>query len=126
MKKLIAALIMCLSYPSKAAIQFGVGGAILSATLGFDPFVWIIGAFGASIVLVKTEHKSKADDIINAIISVCLAGLVAPWLAQAASEYFSEKVANQGLVYALAFILSAAWPALIRIGLPVLRKKLEG
>jgi hypothetical protein len=55
-----------------------------------------------------------------------LAGLVAPWLAVAASEYFSNKVANDTLPYALAFILSAAWPAIIKIGLPVIRKKLEG
>jgi len=126
MKRLALLFLAVFSSPSKAAISFGVTASVVSAALGFDPFTWIIGAFGASVVLVKTEHHSKNEDVINSIISIMLAGLVAPWLAVASGEFFSNKVANDTLPYALAFILSAAWPAIIKIGLPVLRKKLEG
>ena len=126
MKRLALLFLAVFSSPSKAAISFGATASLVSVALGFDPFPWIIGAFGATVVLVKTQHHNKNEDVINAIICIMLAGLVAPWLAVAASEYFSNKVANDTLPYALAFILSAAWPALIKIGLPVIRKKLEG
>lgn len=124
MKRLIPLSIVIFSSPSKAAISFGVTASVISASLGFDPFTWIIGGFGAAIVLVKTEHHSQGEDIVNAIISILLAGLVAPWLSTASSEYVSSKIANDMLPYALAFMLSAAWPAIIKIGLPILRKKL--
>lgn len=127
MKKIVSLILLVLSSPSKAAsISFGVTASLVSAVLGFDPFTWIIGSFGAAIVLVKTPQTSKLEDVSNGIISIILAGVVAPWLAVAASEYFSAKIINDGFIYALAFILSAAWPVLIKMGLPILKKRLEG
>lgn len=125
MKKLIAFFLVMLSSPAKAAISFGVTASVVSAMLGFDPFTWAIGSLGAAIVLIKTPHVSKNEDIINSIISILLAGFVAPWAAVASTAYFSDKIVNDMFVYVLAFFLSATWPALIKIGIPIIRKKLE-
>jgi len=126
MYKFLAALILVLYNPSKSAAAFGIGASAVSAAMGFDPYPWVIGAAGAAIVLVKTQHISKRDDVINSLISVCLAGLVAPWWAEELSQYFSQKPTTTTAIYGLAFILSAAWPALIKLGLPFVKKRLEG
>jgi hypothetical protein len=77
-------------------------------------------------VLVKTPQNSKVEDVTNGVISIILAGVVAPWMAVAAGEYLSDKIVNEGFVYALAFVLSVGWPYLIKMGLPILRKRLGG
>ena len=124
MKKILSLVLVIFSSPSKAATALGLSAAAISSALGFDPFTWVLGAVGASIVLIKTEHKSRAEDVANAVISVFLAGVVAPWGAEAAKAYLPDAVANNLLIYALAFGLSAGWPLLYKFAEPLIKRKL--
>lgn len=102
------------------AIAAGVAGAGLATTMGFDPWTWLIGAVGGVIVRVKLPPTTRADSIMNGVISVMLAGLAAPWFV--AIAMFQNIPAPS--VYFVAFMLAVAWPWLISLW-PVLKSKLE-
>lgn len=87
----------------------GTTAAIVSKA---DPWVWIIGGFGAAIVYVKNPPTSRADALVNGMISVMIGGLIAPPVAEYCGEHF-DAVFNQK--YAMSFVLSASWPWLLPV-----------
>ena len=90
-----------------AAVVTSVLGTYIAQILGSDPWTWVFGGIGAAIVYVKKDSTSRLDAITNGIISVLLAGLVAPELAQYLGDKVSPMLTNP---YPPAFLLSAAWP----------------
>jgi hypothetical protein len=91
-----------------AAFSTTVAGTYFAQLVGTDPWTWAIGGVGAAIVYAKKEATSRLDAIANGIISVLLAGIVAPeatrvMAAQLGGMHFDNP-------YPLAFLLSAAWP----------------
>lgn len=87
----------------------GTTAAIVSKA---DPWVWIIGGFGAAIVYVKNPPRSRADALTNGMISVLIGGLIAPPAAVYCGQHFDPTL-NQP--YAMSFVLSASWPWLLPI-----------
>lgn len=98
------------SWAAGAATAATAGVAATAA--GIDPWPWVIGGFGAAIVFVKRPSLTKADAIINAMISVMIGGIISPWAAAGVAFYVTPNLANS---YALAFILSSLWPWLVPI-----------
>ena len=108
-----------------AAPKTWAAGAATAATAGavatavsIDPWPWVIGGFGAAIVYVKRPAASKADAVINSMISVLIGGIISPWAAAAVGEYISPNLANS---YPLALILSSLWPWLVPLAMSKLR-----
>ena len=92
---------------------------VSAAAVGVDPWPWVIGGFGAAVVYVKKQGKSRIDAVTNALISVMIGGLITPlWAAPVVAKYLSPELANH---YALAFIFSALWPWLIPMALSRLK-----
>lgn len=85
----------------------------------YDPWTWVIGAFGAIVVYIKKEATTRIDAIANSAISVVLAGLLSPGITHYIGIEFSVHLSNP---YPVAFLLSAAWPwivpALLSLGKP--------
>lgn len=98
------------SWAAGAATAATAGVAASAA--GIDPWPWVIGGFGAAIVYVKRPASSKPDAVINAMISVMIGGIVAPWAAAGVGHYLTQSLAND---YALAFLLSSLWPWLVPV-----------
>jgi hypothetical protein len=125
-RALVAAL-TAVTYPAKswAAVATAVTAGFTAQFAGADPWPWVIGGFGAAIVYVKKQGKSRLDAITNALISVLIGGLVTPlWVAPAVAKHLGPELANQ---YALAFIFSAAWPWLVPLALSKMKSaKLPG
>lgn len=118
-KKLAAALFALLAHKHTAAavVTAALAGASAGSS-GGDPIPWAIGAFGAVVVYAHQPPSSRLSALANTGISILIGGLIAPVAALAVAEYISVKLASE---YALAFVLSAAWPW----ALPVLIRKIE-
>jgi len=82
-------------------------GTVLGALSQEDPWIWIIGGFGAAIVYVKNPPTSRSEAMINSLISVMIGGLIAPSVAAYCAIKIDKTLANP---YPFAFILSSAWP----------------
>lgn len=120
MKKRLLALALLARWESSVAATIGGAAGVTAGLTGQDPWTWIIGGFGAAVVYVKRPAKSRWDAIINSLISVCIAGLVAPSLA----AYLAVKVDKAlGNPHPVAFILSSAWPWLIPLAMRKLKKE---
>lgn len=93
-----------------ATLASAATGTAVSTLVGVDPWPWIIGGIGAAIVYVKKASASRYDAAMNGVISVSLAGLVAPPF----SAFLGDKVSHALSTPApVAFLLSASWPWVI-------------
>lgn len=93
-------------------------GTTLATMTGYDPWTWVVGGLGAAIVYIKKEVTTRLDAITNGIISVMLAGIVAPEITYYVAAKFSVALNNP---YPVAFILSASWPWIVPTVLSVLK-----
>lgn len=113
----LATVVAPKTWAASAAATAATAG-VAASVAGIDPWPWVIGGFGAAIVYVKRPAASKPDAVINAMISVLIGGIIAPWAAVGVSEYVSPKLANS---YPLALVLSSMWPWLAPVALDKLR-----
>jgi hypothetical protein len=88
--------------------------------VGADPWPWIIGGFGAAVVYVKRPPTTRPDAIVNAAISICMGGIVAPLAAVAVGEYINPKLADG---YVMALVLSCLWPWIVPLALKKIQEK---
>jgi len=93
-------------------------GAVAAHIEHKDPWVWIIGGFGAAIVYVKNHPASKSDAVVNSMISVMIGGLVSPYVATYLGSHYDKSLQNP---YPLAFLLSAFWPWIV----PMVAKRIR-
>lgn len=104
---LVFLLQTCIAYAASSA----------ASSPSYTPWTWVVGALGAVIVYIKKDVTTRLDAITNSIISIALAGIVAPELA----SYMSSRFDATFSPYPLAFLLSASWPWI----LPVLSSLLK-
>lgn len=104
------AFVAAVSASKWAAAATAATAGVVASAAGIDPWPWVIGGFGAAIVYVKRPSTTKPDAVVNALISVMIGGIISPMAAAGVSEFISPKLANQ---YALALMLSTAWPWLL-------------
>lgn len=113
---------LCVAIAAPKSLAAGAATAatagIAATAAGIDPWPWVIGGFGAAIVYVKRPSSTKADAIINAVISVMIGGLLSPWAASGVAYYLTPSLANN---YALAFVLSSLWPWLVPVAMAKIR-----
>lgn len=124
MKRIFIAVFTALAASKNSvagAAVAGVGGAMLAPMIGFDPWPWVIGAVGGIIVRVKLPPTSRADTLANGAISVMLAVFAAPWIVRVAVASGIPEPS----VYLVAFILAAAWPWLVLLGLQLIRRRTD-
>lgn len=111
-KLILAATAIVVSNPA-IAITAGLG-ATISAAMGFDPFTWMIGAFGGTVIQVKLPPVKKMEAYANGGISVLLAGLGAEYsitlLHALVSKFADFDKFPAPSVYLAAFLLSTLWP----------------
>ncbi len=107
-----ARLVLALCFLSHACAAATVTTAPASgAHLIYDPWTWVVGALGAAIVYIKKDVTTRIDAITNSLISIALAGIVAPELTTYMAARFEITISP----YPLAFLLSASWPWIIPI-----------
>ena len=106
-----ARLVLALCFLSHACAAIAASAPAKGAQLVYDPWTWVVGALGAAIVYIKKDVTTRLDAITNSIISVALAGIVAPELTTYMAARFEITISP----YPLAFLLSASWPWIIPI-----------
>jgi hypothetical protein len=118
MKKHIIMLALITRWEPGVAATIGGAAGLTAGIVGYDPWTWIIGGFGAAVVYVKRPARSHWDAVINSGISVGIGGLVAPALAGYLAAKWDVALGNP---HPWAFILSSAWPWLVPIATRKLR-----
>ena len=114
LKKTIGAALIALANKSWALpATTALSASVASVMIGHDPMPWIIGGFGAAIMHVKMPSTTRPNAIANAGISIFAGGLIAPLASDlVASQYATIRGAD----YAIAFVLSCAWPWILTTG----------
>jgi len=112
-RKIIIALLSLIAskHSIAASTLTGIVGGYVATTLGFDPWTWMLGAFGGVIIRAKLPPSSRPDGLINGSISVMLAGIVAPWMSEAMVSTWGNQLAPN--VYVIALTLASGWPWMI-------------
>lgn len=105
------ALALCFLSHACAAVAVSASTPASGAPLTYDPWTWVVGALGAAIVYIKKDVTTRLDAITNSIISIALAGIVAPELTTYMAARFEVTISP----YPLAFLLSASWPWILPI-----------
>jgi hypothetical protein len=118
MKKIITICAAILGGKNAAAASTALAAGATATLVGADPWPWVIGGFGAAVVYVKRPPTTRPDAIVNAAISICMGGIVAPLAAVAVGEYVNPKLADS---YVMAFVLACLWPWIV----PLLLKKIQ-
>lgn len=106
-------LAMALAFTGKNALATGASVVVAGVTavqLGVDPWPWVIGAMGSTVVYAHKRGATAAHSLSNGVISLLMAGLGAPYAGVLVGKHVGEDYAN---TYVLAAILSAAWPWLL-------------
>lgn len=122
-------LALSLAFHGKNALA--TGGTVLAAgvtasQLGRDPIPWLIGAAAVTVVYAYKRPTSREHALANAVISIFLGGIGAPWAATIVALYASPVFAND---WVLAGVMGAGWPWLVPLALGIVRsraKALEG
>ena len=120
MKKLITIIAALLCSKNAAAASTALAAGATATLVGADPWPWIIGGFGAAVVYVKRPPTTRPDAIVNAAISICMGGIVAPLAAVAVGEYINPKLADG---YVMALVLSCLWPWIVPLALKKIQEK---
>jgi len=105
-----AALAATLAITAKKALAVGataVAAGMTAATMGIDPWPWVISAGGATVAYSYLNPDSRKKALSNGLISVFLGGLAAPWAGALIELKVGAEWANQ---YVLAGLFSAGWP----------------
>lgn len=103
---------LALSASSKntiAAALTTVGAGAVTLEFGVDPWPWILGGMACTVVHAYKPPSTRSIALSNAVICICIGGVIAPWLAglPAISEWIGTKPIA---TYASSFGLSATWP----------------
>ena len=92
-------------WASKHAVAASAGTAVAAAAVSHDWLTWGISAAGAVAYRLRTPSVQKVVAVSNAIISVFLGGLGAPWLVSLALPG-----SNQPPHYLASFLVALVWP----------------
>lgn len=85
------------------AMTFGM----LAWGAGVDPWPWILGGMGCTVVYAYKPPDTRAKALAHAMISLFLGGMGAAYIAGLLKAYGAGDWAN---TYVLSFALSASWP----------------
>lgn len=99
-----------------------VTAAVTADQLGRDPIPWLIGAAAVTVVYAYKKPISREHALANAVISVFLGGIGAPYVAAILSRYIDPVFANDWI---LAGVLGAGWPWLVPVALSFIQRKAE-
>jgi hypothetical protein len=122
MKKIAIVLGALFAHKYATAATASALAAATATGTGADPWPWAIGAFGAVVVYVKRPPTTRADAIVNSIISVLIGGMVAPLTAAAVAKYLDPALASD---YVNALILSSLWPWLLPMAIKSLKDRIH-
>lgn len=103
-------LAVAIALHGKNAVATGatvVAAGVTASHMGADPWPWVIGAMGSTVVYAHKRGATTALSLSNGVISVAMGGLGAPYAGTLLTQYVNPVFAN---TYVLAFTLSAAWP----------------
>lgn len=103
-------LAVALAFHGKNALATGatvVAAGVTAAQLGADPWPWVIGAMGSTVVYAHKRGATTAHSLSNGVVSVFMGGVGAPYAGTVLAQYFNPVFAN---TYVLAGVMSAAWP----------------
>ena len=103
-KKIIA--LMAALMASKHAIGAAAGTALVAASVSSDWVTWAISGAGAVAYRLRTPEIKKMVAISNAMISVFLGGLGAPYMV----SLVMTNGYPQPTVYLCAFLIALIWP----------------
>jgi hypothetical protein len=101
---------VALAVHGKNALATGatvVAAGVTAAQLGADPWPWIIGAMGSTVVYAHKRGATTVHSLSNGVVSVFMGGVGAPYAGVVLSQYVNPVFAN---TYFLAGVMSAAWP----------------
>jgi hypothetical protein len=96
--------------------------AATASQLGRDPIPWLIGAAAVTVVYAYKKPTTREHALANAVISVFLGGIGAPYVATILSRYIDPVFANDWI---LAGVLGAGWPWLVPIALGVVQRRAD-
>lgn len=105
LKKKIVALMAAL-IASKHAVAAATGTALIAAAVSDDWVTWAISGAGAVAYRLRTPEIKKMVAIGNAMISVFLGGLGAPYVV----SIIMTNGYPQPPVYLCAFLIALIWP----------------
>lgn len=116
-------LALSLAFHGKNALA--TGGTVLAAgvtasQLGRDPIPWLIGAAAVTVVYAYKRPTSREHALANAVISIFLGGIGAPWVATVLAVYTPPVFAND---WVLAGVLGAGWPWLVPLAMGIVRSR---
>ena len=84
-----------------------VAAGVTAAQIGADPWPWVIGAMGSTVVYAHKRGATTVHSLSNGVVSVFMGGVGAPYAGTLLAQYFNPVFAN---TYVLAGVMSAAWP----------------
>jgi hypothetical protein len=119
---IILASITASKHAVAAPLTTGFFGWLVAPNLGFDPATWIVGAIGGIVIRVKLPPTTRADSIVNGVISVMLAGLASPWLVKGFQSVTSFPSPS---IYLVAFGLAVAWPWVVKVAWESGKKRIK-
>jgi hypothetical protein len=99
-----------------------ITAAATAAQLGRDPVPWLIGAAAVTVVYAYKKPATREHALANAVISVFLGGIGAPYVATILSRYIDPVFANDWI---LAGVLGAGWPWLVPVALAFVQRRSE-
>ena len=89
-----------------------VAAGVTAAQIGADPWPWVIGAMGSTVVYAHKRGTTTVHSLSNGVISVFLGGVCAPYVGTLIAQEYNPIYAN---TYVLAGVMSAAWPWVIPV-----------
>ena len=104
---LIAILLFMSGKHAGAAVGATAAAGAFAVGSGMDPWPWIIGGMGCTVVYAYKPPQTRAIALANAMVSLFAGGIGAPFAAKLLHSYGAGDWAN---VYVLAFLLAAGWP----------------
>lgn len=103
----LALTLACTGKQAAATAATAAAAGVTAAQMGLDPFLWAIGAAGATVVYAKRTPANRADALANFVICLFLAGVGAPYVGAVLLHHVDPIWVNE---YVLAGVMSVAWP----------------
>jgi hypothetical protein len=118
-----AAVALAMAFHGKqalATVGTVAAAGVTASQLGRDPVPWLIGAAAVTVVYAYKRPLSREHALANAVISIFLGGIGAPWAAAVLSVYTGPVIANDWI---LAGVLSSGWPWLVPLAMGIVRSR---
>jgi hypothetical protein len=117
------ALALAMAFHGKqalATVGTVAAAGVTASQLGRDPVPWLIGAAAVTVVYAYKRPMTREHALANAVISIFLGGIGAPWVAAVLAMYSSPVFAND---WVLAGVLGAGWPWLVPLAMGIIRSR---